>query len=775
MPSIDDELGGLSSDQRRDLRDYASQLKKLLLSGADFVDLRRFLPPPEAPHRRAVLHELIKAELEVRYARGQGRQLEEFLGQYPELGGSQDLPAGLLYEEYRVRSMFGDNPTPEEYRARFPLQFEQFQRLVHRHAPPESSPEARPPNAALTLGPSLTFPADVRMPPTQTNATPTVPPAPKPSGLSLSQPLTGMEGYQLLERIGRGAYGDVYRALAPGGVVVAIKRIFRSMDDESSQRELKALERIRELRHPFLLQTHSFRAFDDRLLIVMELADGSLEDRLKECRKAGLPGIPADELLRYFSEAAEALDFLHQQKISHRDIKPQNLLHLKGHAKVADFGIARPQQNALDHTLNVGGTPPYMPPEMWRGDISVHSDQYSFALTWYEMRTGRRVFSATNQLELLQQHSMGKPDVSGVSPAEQKVLLRALAKQPDQRFPTCVAFVQALAGTLVPSRVDIPARGKRFRVAFRSLAIGVTALLIALAITFWRQPQPAARPPENPPSVSWRPSGWEPEDANVVKDRSERLYFQQLVHYVPGVGGQPQKIVIVAVPQTVPSDPPTFYAMKNKVWNDLYAAFMADPESKRLFKKYSSRSGCQELVHDERAWRQGGYAEGKKSFGVEGEKGKLPVFRVTVTEAHCFAEWLGGLLPTRQQWRKAAGWDEDERTGPFDGDPHDTTGLALGLKEGPRPVEWGDRDISIYGCRQMASNGYEWTRTLADEAPDGKSIPLLHMTAPRYVVYEGQTYLSSEPLTFQAMASKPNSISCKEARSDISFRIVLEQ
>src|SRR5262249_37459863 len=180
---------------------------------------------------------------------------------------------------------------------------------------------------------------------------PQAPPAPKSSETRVPEPLPSIEGYQLMERIGRGAFGDVYRALAPGGVVVAVKRMFRSIDDETSQRERQALEKIRDLRHPFLLQTHSFRAFEDRLVIVMELADGSLEDRLKECRAAGLPGIPEEELLRYFTEAAEALDYLHQQKLSHRDIKPQNLLHLQGHAKVADFGIARTQENPVDHTL----------------------------------------------------------------------------------------------------------------------------------------------------------------------------------------------------------------------------------------------------------------------------------------------------------------------------------------------------------------------------------------------------------------------------------------
>ena len=120
----------------------------------------------------------------------------------------------------------------------------------------------------------------------------------------------------------------------------------------------------------------------------MELADGSLQDRFKKCREDGLPGIPFDEMVAYFLEAGEAIDFLHSQKLTHRDIKPQNLLLLQGHAKVADFGIARPQENAVDHTMNIGGTPAYMPPEMWSGNISPHSDQYSLALTWYEMRHG---------------------------------------------------------------------------------------------------------------------------------------------------------------------------------------------------------------------------------------------------------------------------------------------------------------------------------------------------------------------------------------------------
>jgi hypothetical protein len=635
-------------------------------------------------------------------------------------------------------------------------------------------PEQAPPANYRTVAPPA--PADD---PQATVQHTTVPSAPASAVHRASGVLPPGEGYQLLERIGSGQFGEVYRALAPGGVPVAVKRIIRSMDDESSRRELKALERVRELSHPFLLQTHNYYPLEDRLIIVMELADGSLQDRFKECRTRGLPGIPVDELLRYFGEAAEALDYLRDQRLSHRDIKPQNLLHLKGHAKVADFGLARFQEHTLDRTANVGGTPAYMPPEMWRGEVSVHSDQYSLAATWYEMRTARRLFTANSQAELLLQHLTQPPDVSGVPEAEQAVLLRALAKEPDQRFASCVAFVQALREATAPPKPPVPGRG--VKVAVASLALALAAVLIALAAVlgpWWRpSPPPVATEPHRP-VVDWQPKGWEPDDGgDLVEDSpAGRHYYPRLARVVGG-----QKVVVVAVPQKAPTDPRTFYAMENKVWNDLYAAFMADtPRSTALLQKYSSRPGCDRLVRGD--WRKGGWSprfnpdrEKEPFFGVEGStadgrpKGLMPVFRVTVTEAHCFAEWLDGRLPTRQQCGKAAGRDEDARPGPFDGDPKDLEGLALGLTDGPWPVDRGQRDLSRYGCRQMAGNGLEWTRDLND----GTEVPLKEMLLAPSVWLEGKSYLSREPLTFPMMDRAAKR--CTEADPEVSFRIVLEQ
>jgi hypothetical protein len=774
VSSGDNDLGVLNSEQWQDLCNCISRLEKILQSGAAEVDLRQHLPPPGAPHRRAVLHELIKTELEVRYRRRQGCLLEEFLRRYPELGRAQELPASLVYEEYLIRTLFGERPTMDEYRARFPAQFEPFVQLIRQHSPPESLPEVAPPTHFGTIDSAGTSPSVPPSPATNselpTAAAPKTSP-PKPPTSSSSQQLVGGQGYQLLERIGRGEYGEVYRALAPGGVPVAIKRIFRSLDDEASQRELKALDKIRELRHPYLLQTQSFQAFEDRLLIVMELADGSLEDRFKECRATGLPGIPIEELLRYFTEAAEALDFLHQQKLSHRDIKPKNLLHMQGHAKVADFGIARAQINALDHTMNVGGTPAYMPPEMWHGNISVHSDQYSLALTWYEMRTGRRAICGKNQMEIAHQHLMQKqPDVSGVPPAERQVLLRALAKDPDQRFPSCAAFVQALAKTIAPPKPVVSDGGWGVRVAVIAVCLLGTALTASLVSRYIIGPPPSPIDPR--PRVTWQPKGWVPEDEkNIYADSLGHSYYRRLVYNVDG-----QEIVVVLVPQTHDGDPPTFYAMKNKVWNDLYAVFRKDPKADQLLQKYRSCPGCDTLVRDE--WRKGAFARKNLALGVDGRE-RLPVFRVTVTEAHCFAEWLGSrlgghqrvLLPTRKEWLKAAGYGDDrERSGPFDGDPQDKAGLALGLEDGPWRVEQGERDVSCYGCRQMASNGFEWTR---DRTDNGKEIPLdEHLLES--VFYKGQSYLAHEPLTFKLM-QEDRAWDCTEARFDVTFRVVVER
>jgi serine/threonine protein kinase len=251
-------------------------------------------------------------------------------------------------------------------------------------------------------------------------------------------------GYRLIRQIGRGAFGEVWHAEAPSGGAVAIKISCRPINDPITQRELDALGLVKNLRHPFLLQTHSYHQQKDQLFIVMELADGSLVDRLKECQAATQAGIPPQELGRYILEAAEALDCLHENGIQHRDIKPQSILFFRRHAKVGGLGLASIPRGAATNS----GTPLYLAPEIWRGKISEHSDQYALAMTYAEMRLARRVFTGTQMMEVMIDHLGRQPAFPELPVAEALVLTRALFKDPAQRFSSCLAFAEALAAAL---------------------------------------------------------------------------------------------------------------------------------------------------------------------------------------------------------------------------------------------------------------------------------------------------------------------------------------
>ncbi len=252
-------------------------------------------------------------------------------------------------------------------------------------------------------------------------------------------------GYVLSERLGSGGYAEVWRARAPGGIDKAVKIVYGCYDEQLAVQEMKAMERIKDVRHPFVLSLERFEIVDGRLAILTELADMSLEQRHQQCRAQGLPGIPRDELLRFMSDTAEAIDYLAERhSLQHLDIKPANLLISGDHVKVADFGLVKELASRTQNSMVAGMTPTYSSPEMFDDAPSAHSDQYSLAIVYQEMLTGVLPFPGRTAAQLANQHLRSQPQLATLAESDRPAVARALAKNPGERFPSCRAFVKAL-------------------------------------------------------------------------------------------------------------------------------------------------------------------------------------------------------------------------------------------------------------------------------------------------------------------------------------------
>ncbi len=262
--------------------------------------------------------------------------------------------------------------------------------------------------------------------------------------------------YEILEKIGVGGMAEVYKGRHVAlQRLVAIKFLGRSLqaDQGLTQRFRREAQAIAAMRHPNIVQVHDFGNFEGGHYLVMEYVEGTdLRRDIDRRRQKKKPFTPA-EILNVIKQIAQALDYAHKQGIIHRDVKPGNILLTKdGQAILGDFGLVMLRDRISQATLGTSfGTPEYIAPEQAMDSRAAlpQSDIYALGGIVYEMVTGQLPFEADSALSLALKHISEDPTpprkfARNLPQGVENAILRALAKEPKQRYDTAQEFVEAL-------------------------------------------------------------------------------------------------------------------------------------------------------------------------------------------------------------------------------------------------------------------------------------------------------------------------------------------
>jgi WD40 repeat protein/tRNA A-37 threonylcarbamoyl transferase component Bud32 len=327
---------------------------------------------------------MLRADQRQRWLAGERVPVEDYLRRYPALAEDPEALLDLVYGEFVLREEVGDKPQGEEYLRRFPAHAAALGRQLQLHQ-------------ALAGGMS---------------ESPTIPPLTSPpgqrtwagTGVTVAHPIE-VPGYDVLNEVGRGGMGVVYKARHRGlDRIVALKMVLHAdhAGEAARARFHTEAQTVARLQHPNIVQVFEVGEHNGCPYLALEFCGGgSLAEQLD-----GTPW-PAEKAAALIATLARAIQAAHDARVVHRDLKPGNvLLSREGTPKVTDFGLAR-KLDEVGHTQSgqILGTPSYMAPEQAEGkkDVGPAADVYALGALLYELLTGRPPFKAANSLDTVLQ------------------------------------------------------------------------------------------------------------------------------------------------------------------------------------------------------------------------------------------------------------------------------------------------------------------------------------------------------------------------------------
>jgi len=425
-------------------------------------DLRRFVLDVPEPFRPAAIGELIKVDMEYRWKAGRPKTTGEYLQEFPEIAGDAESSLALLKYETHVRSHTRATES-DSTRGSTPTEWDMDGRESDM-GQTSDLPPAGPHEATLGAA-DITDVAD----------------APR-------HRLTHIGRFRIEKELGRGTFGVVYRChdeQLHRDVAIKIPHPARRMSSARVKEFLHEAKVSARMKHPGIVTIlDTGKTQDRRGFIVYEYIRGvTLKDRIL----AG--NLDRRQAVLWIAEVAEALHYAHKTGLVHRDIKPANILvDDEGKTHLTDFGLAKiDDQFFTDDAGRVLGTVAYMNPEQASGQAhwaSPQSDIYSLGVVLYEILCGKRPFTAGSSLDLIKQVEQRPPSPprtvdDSIPPALEEVCLKAMAKDPDQRYRTAADMAAALRAAVAPRKGPSPViRAMKLTAALAAAAAVVVAAIL---------------------------------------------------------------------------------------------------------------------------------------------------------------------------------------------------------------------------------------------------------------------------------------------------------